>query len=157
MAVRLFYGAMRATVVTALLLSALSASAQPLEDPNLVNQRTQETLDAARAASPHTAESASAYYADDAEAVPACVIERVWDPTRERSEPPRMPWGDPDLRGYWLNASYTPRQRPVELADKALYSVEETIQVFQSAVARDASYDPATVHYDWREFGMDNW
>ena len=24
----------------------------------------------------------------------------------------RTPWGDPDLRGYWLLATYTPMQRP---------------------------------------------
>ncbi len=158
MMVRLSSGAMNVAVVAASLCCfSLSASAQPLEDPTLVNQRTQEALEAARAASPHTAESSSAYYVDDAEAAAARAIERVWDPTRERPDPPRMPWGDPDLSGYWLNVSYTPRQRPVELADKPLYSIEEAIVAFQSAVARDASYDPATVHYDWREFGMDNW
>ncbi len=158
MVVRLFSGAMNVAVVAAALFYfAFSASAQPLEDPTLVNQRTQEALEAARAASPHTAESSSAYYVDDAEAAATRAIERVGDPTGERSNPPRMPWGDPDLSGYWLNVSYTPRQRPVELANKPLYSVEEAILAFQRAVTRDASYDPATVHYDWREFGMDNW
>ncbi len=158
MVARVFSGARTTTVAaTALFWASLSASGQPLEDPALVNQRSQETLDAARAASPHTAESASAYYIDDAEAAAARAIDRVWDPTRARPDPPRMPWGDPDLSGYWLNVSYTPRQRPVELANKPLYSHEEAILEFQSAVARDASIDPATVHYDWREFGMDNW
>jgi hypothetical protein len=158
MVVQLSSGVMKLTAVTAALLSfAFSVSAQPLEDPALVNQRTQEVLEAARAASPHTAESSSAYYIDDAEAAAARAIERVWDPTRERPDPPRMPWGDPDLSGYWLNVSYTPRQRPVELADKPLYTSEEAIAAFQNAVTRDATYDPATVHYDWREFGMDNW
>ncbi len=137
--------------------SSLPASGQPLEDPALVNRRATETLEAARAASPHTAETASAYYVDDAEAAAARAIERVWDPTQARPEPPRTSWGDPDLSGYWLNVSYTPRQRPVELASKPLYRSEEAIEVFQSAVARDASIDTATVHYDWREFGMDNW
>src|SRR5919108_6411587 len=32
---------------------------------------------------------------------------------------PRTPWGDPDLRGYWLSLSYTPLERPRELGDKA--------------------------------------
>ena len=93
MVVRLFSGAMNVAVVAAALFYfAFSASAQPLEDPTLVNQRTQEALEAARAASPHTAESSSAYYVDDAEAAATRAIERVWDPTRERSDPPRMPW-----------------------------------------------------------------
>ena len=93
----------KCTIVAALLSCSLSVSAQPLEDPALVNQRTQEAVHAARAISPHTDESASAYYVDDAQAAAARAVERVWDPTQERPEPPRMPWGDPDLSGYWLN------------------------------------------------------
>ncbi len=57
----------------------------------LVNQRSQETLDAARAASPHTPEETYAYFEDDAEAAIARAIERVWDPTRPRPSFPRTP------------------------------------------------------------------
>lgn len=138
-------------------LTPLSVVAQPREDPNLVNRRSQETLEAARAASPHSAESASAYYTEDAEAAMARALQRVWDPERPRPDSPRTAWGDPDLQGYWLNVSYTPRQRPVELADKPLYTLDEAVEAFETSLARDASIDTATVHYDWREFGMDNW
>jgi len=123
----------------------------------LVNQRSQETLDAARAASPHTPEETYAYFEDAAEAAIARAIERVWDPTRPRPSFPRTPWGDPDLRGYWVSATYTPMERPDELAGKSFYTPQEAIEVFRSAVVRDGSTDPATVHYDWTEFGMDNW
>ncbi len=123
----------------------------------LVNQRSQETLDAARAASPHTPEETYAYFEDDAEAAIARAIERVWDPTRPRPSFPRTPWGDPDLRGYWVSATYTPMERPDELAGKPFYTPQEAIEAFRSAVVRDGSTDPATVHYDWTEFGMDNW
>lgn len=123
----------------------------------LVNQRSQETIEAARAASPHTAESTYAYFRDEAEEAIARAIDRVWDPTQPRGDPPRTTWGDPDLSGYWLNVSYTPRERPLELGAQALYTVEEAIEAFRIAVVRDASVDPATVHYDWTEFGMDNW
>ena len=35
--------------------------------------------------------------------------------------PPRTPWGDPDLQGYYFNHSgYTPLERPSELANKPL-------------------------------------
>jgi hypothetical protein len=71
--------------------------------------------------------------------------------------PPRTPWGDPDLRGYWLSLSYTPLQRPAELGDKALYTEEEALAAFKSAVEADAEVDPRTVHYDWKEYGMDAW
>ena len=70
---------------------------------------------------------------------------------------PRTPWGDPDLRGYWLSLSYTPLQRPSELKDKALYTEEEAVAAFKKAVEADAEVDPRTVHYDWKEYGMDAW
>ena len=70
---------------------------------------------------------------------------------------PKTPWGDPDLRGYWLSLSYTPLERPAELADKALYTEQEAIAAFKQAVEADAEVDPRTVHYDWKEYGMDAW
>ncbi len=142
--------------VAALGLGATSSSGQPPPSA-LVNQGSEATVEAARAASPHTAESTYAYFQEDVEDSIARAVERVWDPDRPRSEPPRTPWGDPDLHGYWLNAAYTPLERPDELAGKALYTPEEAIESFQRAVMTDAAVDPATVHYDWTEFGMDNW
>ena len=81
----------------------------------------------------------------------------AWDPTLPRERSPRTSWGDPDLGGYWMSVTYTPLERPDELAGKQLYTPEEAIQAHRSAVVGDASVDPATVHYDWTEFGMDNW
>ena len=123
----------------------------------LVNQRSQETLEAARAVSPHTAEETFAYHQDEVEAAIAKAIERVWDPTQPRARSPRTPWGDPELGGYWMSNSYTPLERPDELVGKAFYTPQEAIEAFQREVVQDASLDPATVHYDWVEFGMDNW
>jgi hypothetical protein len=123
----------------------------------LVNQRSQETLEAARAASPHTAEETFAYHKDETEAAIAKAIERVWDPTQPRPSSPRTPWGDPELAGYWMSNSYTPLERPDELAGKPFYTPQEAVEAFQRVVVRDASLDPATVHYDSAEFGMDNW
>src|SRR2546426_7209430 len=65
--------------------------------------------------------------------------------------PPRTAWGDPDLQGYWLTATYTPLQRPPELAGKAFYTEEEALAAFKKAVESDAEVDPRTVHYDWKE------
>lgn len=70
---------------------------------------------------------------------------------------PRTPWGDPDLRGVWLTATYTPLERPPELANKPFYTEEEAIAQFKQAVEADAEVDPRTVHYDWKEYGMDAW
>jgi hypothetical protein len=71
--------------------------------------------------------------------------------------PPRTPWGDPDLRGYWLLATYTPLERPAALENKPFYTEEEAIAAFRNAVEADAGVDPRTVHYDWKEYGMDAW
>ena len=71
--------------------------------------------------------------------------------------PPRTPWGDPDLQGYYLVATYTPLQRPAALKDKAFYTEEEAVAAFKKAVEADAEVDPRNVHYDWKEYGMDAW
>ena len=69
----------------------------------------------------------------------------------------RTAWGDPDLRGVYLTATYTPLQRPPELANKPLYTEEEAVAAFKRAVEADAEVDPRTVHYDWKEYSMDAW
>ena len=123
----------------------------------LVNQRSQETLEAARAASPHTPEETFAYFEDDFEAALARAVDRIWDPRRPRQASPHTPWGDTDIAGYWTSASYTPMERPDELAGKPFYTPEEALEAFQRRALGDAATDPATVHYDWAEFGMDVW
>ena len=70
---------------------------------------------------------------------------------------PRTPWGDPDLRGVWHLATYTPLQRPPHLADKPFYTEEEAIAAFKRAAEADSEVDPRTVHYDWKEYSMDAW
>ena len=69
----------------------------------------------------------------------------------------KTPWGDPDLRGYFLVATYTPLQRPAAVKDKEFYTEEEAIAAFTRAVENDAEVDPRNVHYDWKEYGMDAW
>ena len=144
-------------VMLAALWASVPAAGQSPPASALVNQRSQETVDAARAVSPHSPEETYAYFEEDAEAAISRALERVWDPARPRPNSPRTPWGHPDLQGYWVSATYTPMQRPDELAGKPFYTPTEAIEVFQSAIVRDAATDPATVHYDWTEFGMDNW
>ena len=38
---------------------------------------------------------------------------------------PKTPDGQPDLQGYWTNATLTPLERPAQLAGKAILSAEE--------------------------------
>jgi hypothetical protein len=85
------------------------------------------------------------------EAAKAAAVTTNWTP-------PRTPWGDPDLQGYYFNHSgYTPLERPRELAGKAFYTEEEALAAFKKAVEADADVDPRVVHYDWKEYGMDAW
>src|SRR5438034_359911 len=81
---------------------------------------------------------------------PAAPAPRGWSP-------PRTSWGDPDLQGYWLNFTYTPLERPKELAGKPLYTVQEAVEAFKKAVDLDASVDATVVHYDFNEYGMKAW
>ncbi len=144
--------------VAVTLLAPELAAAQDQPPPSaLINQEAAETVEAARAASPHTAESTYAYFQEEAESCISDATQRMWDPTEPRQEPPRTPWGDPDLEGYWLNVAYVPLERPAELAGKPLHTPEEAVTAFVQWATQDASVDPATVHYDWTEFGMDNW
>ena len=43
----------------------------------------------------------------------------------EANAPPRTPWGAPDLRGQWTNATTTPLERPDDLRDTAILTEEE--------------------------------
>ena len=78
------------------------------------------------------------------------------EPSPLPANPPKTPWGHPDLRGYYITATYTPLQRPRNV-DKPLYTTEEAIGAFAAQADTDASADPAVVHYDWKEFGMEAW
>ena len=95
---------------------------------------------------------------------PAAAIKAASEAVREAAAaakswtPPRTPWGDPDLQGYYFNHSgYTPLERPVALGDKAVYTEEEALAAFKSAAEADAEVDTRVVHYDLKEYGMDAW
>jgi hypothetical protein len=71
---------------------------------------------------------------------------------------PRTPDGQPDLSGYWTNASYTPLQRPKNVT-KEFYTPEELDELAAAerrAAARDTGTGtPRDVHYDNEQFGID--
>ena len=71
---------------------------------------------------------------------------------------PRTPDGQPDLQGFWTNATYTPLERP-DGVTKALYTPEEAEAAIKLAMQREsAQTEPGTtadVHYDFSQFGLD--
>jgi hypothetical protein len=71
---------------------------------------------------------------------------------------PRTPDGQPDLGGFWSNATYTPFQR-AQNVDKEYYTPEEFKKVMADAQARDEEQTTpgttADVHYDFTQFGLD--
>jgi hypothetical protein len=71
--------------------------------------------------------------------------------------PKKTAWGDPDLSGYYLVATYTPLQRPARLKDKPFFTEDEAIAELARVIGQDAEVDPRNVHYDWKEYGMDGW
>jgi len=144
--------------VTSITGSSSAAQGLPAAEAALINQRSQETLEVAREASPHTNASSIASFQEEINAAVARATGgRIWDPTAPREPFPRTSWGHPDLGGYWLAVSYVPLERPDELAGKPLYTRGEAIEAFARGVFSDASVDPATVHYDWKEWGMGSW
>ena len=64
----------------------------------------------------------------------------------QSSDAPRTPWGDPDLGGVWDYWTFTPLERPEELAERATLTVEEAAVVAQeanaAALARDLAAPP---------------
>lgn len=72
--------------------------------------------------------------------------------------PPRTPDGQPDLQGYWTNATYTPLERP-DGVTSAVYTEEEFAERLNAAIANEsAQTTPGTipdVHYDFTQFGLD--
>ena len=59
-------------------------------------------------------------------------------PKPTRYEPPRTPWGHPNLQGIWNNVTATPLQRPAEFKDKAFLTPQEAAEFAARAAQREA-------------------
>jgi hypothetical protein len=60
----------------------------------------------------------------------------------------RTPDGQPDLQGYWTNATFTPLERPAELAGKEFLTEAEAVAYEKQAVLRENSQSKDDIHYD---------
>jgi hypothetical protein len=61
---------------------------------------------------------------------------------------PRTAYGHPDLQGHWTNDTYTPLERPAELAGKATFTAEEAAAFFRSKVDELNAQAADDIHYD---------
>ena len=67
-------------------------------------------------------------------------------PANDKTAMPRTAWGDPDLQGVWDYWTFTPLERPSELAGKAALTHEEAAQLGrrlrEEALGRDVAAPP---------------
>ena len=61
----------------------------------------------------------------------------------QSAEPPRTPWGAPDLQGVWDFRSITPLERPDDLAEQELLTEEQAAAREARALERVADRPPA--------------
>jgi hypothetical protein len=71
---------------------------------------------------------------------------------------PRTPDGQPDLQGFWTNATYTPLERPDGVTKQYYTPQEAEALIKKAAQGESAQTTPGTtadVHYDFSQFGLD--
>ena len=74
----------------------------------------------------------------------------------QRWTPPKTPWGDPDLQGYWPGVEMlgVPLERPADLGNRATLTDEEFARLpaqRRNPTANDAFFGESRDH--WREYG----
>jgi hypothetical protein len=62
--------------------------------------------------------------------------------------PTRTPDGQPELEGYWTNATFTPLERPTELAGKEFLTEAEAAAYERQQQLRENSQAKNDIHYD---------
>ena len=67
--------------------------------------------------------------------------EPVWPGLEAGWEPPRMPWGVPDLTGIWDSKSTTPMQRPDEYGDREFLTDDEVMALDTARAEQEHSPD----------------
>lgn len=61
---------------------------------------------------------------------------------------PRTPDGQPDLQGYWTNATVTPLERPAALGTKEFFTEAESVAYEKQRLLNENSQASDDVHYD---------
>jgi hypothetical protein len=66
----------------------------------------------------------------------------------ESWSPPLTADGQPDIRGDWTNDTYTPLERPAELANKEFFTRDEALAFVKSRTDRLNAQAADDIHYD---------
>ena len=61
---------------------------------------------------------------------------------------PRTPDGRPDFQGYWTNDSFTPLERPADLAGKELFTEQEAAAYLKKRTDQFLAQPKNDIHYD---------
>ena len=63
----------------------------------------------------------------------------------------------PNLQGYWTNATFTPLERPVELANKEFFTKEEAAEFDRKRLERENAQAKNDIHYDNTLWQTETW
>jgi hypothetical protein len=81
---------------------------------------------------------------------PAAKTVKSWTPLR-------TPDGHPDLQGYWTNGTFTPLERPAELAGKEFFTDAEAAEFDRQRLLRENSQSQDDIHYDNALWQTETW
>ena len=88
---------------------------------------------------------------------PAAATKPNGTPTKAYVQP-KTPDGQPDISGYWTNATYVPLERPKGVT-KEFYTPEEMAKIERDAALRESEQTvpgtPRDVHYSGAQFGIE--
>jgi hypothetical protein len=66
----------------------------------------------------------------------------------KQGKAPRTANGQPDLQGYWTNATLIPLERPKELGAKEFYTEAEAAAIEKQRIEKENSQAHTDIHYD---------
>jgi len=69
----------------------------------------------------------------------------------------QAPKAHPNLQGYWTNATFTPLERPAELANKEFFTKAEAAEFDRKRLERENAQSKEDIHYDNALWQTETW